>query len=273
MKKQLQCFLCGSLMLLCLAGPVSAYDYEFEAKNGEEFLQADVSTHTYDGTIPGYVQELYDFTPQTVHDSRWGATVIAPELVAGYGQGAQKPANAPGPLAGGVAASPSNSPTTGISQNSSIPVFYPENTVSQDVNHYAITPVEDVRKSDGSIGTLKIPAIGLTVTAYDGDITAAMKKGVGHIGSASAWVGNVGLSGHNRGVTLHFGKLKTLKLGDEIIYTTSLGSRSYSVTAVEKIAANDWSWLQYTTDNRITLITCVEDQPQYRLVVQAVEKS
>ena len=38
-----------------------------------------------------------------------------------------------------------------------------------------------MRNSDGSIGVLKIPEIGLTVTAYDGDTFTAMKKGVGHL--------------------------------------------------------------------------------------------
>jgi LPXTG-site transpeptidase (sortase) family protein len=102
-------------------------------------------------------------------------------------------------------------------------------------------------------------------------VTAAMKKGVGHIDSTSSWNSNRGLVGHNRGANTHFGKLKNLVVGDEITYSTVLGTRTYVVTTVKKIAANDWSYLQYTTDNRITLITCVEDQPQYRLCVQAVQ--
>ena len=70
----------------------------------------------------------------------------------------------------------------------------------------------------------------------------------------------------------HFGKLKKLKPGDEMSYTTKLGTRTYVVDSVSKISDTDWSKLQYTSDNRLTLITCVEDVGSQRLCVQAVEK-
>lgn len=47
--------------------------------------------------------------------------------------------------------------------------------------------------------------------------------------SASYWDGSVGIAGHNRGVTNHFGKIHTLKTGDQITYTTQLGTRTYEV--------------------------------------------
>ena len=37
------------------------------------------------------------------------------------------------------------------------------------------------------------------------------------------------------------------------------------------IEETDWSYLQETEDNRITLITCVANKPKNRLCVQAVE--
>ena len=269
MKKLLSLF-CGCLMLCAMSVPALSVDsYQFTSENTEEFYQTGISTVTYNGEIPGYVQNLYDFTPQPIYTSEYGATIIAPELDAGYGLGSEKPRNAPG----GNSA-PVNAPQTSNGSYTGS-VSYPNSSASTDTptTQYALTPVEDVRKSDGSIGTLKIPAIGLTVTAYDGEVTAAMKKGVGHIESTSSWLGNIGIVGHNRGVNLNFGKLKNLKAGDEITYTTSLGTRTYTVTFAGKIASNDWSYLQYTTDNRITLLTCVEDQPQYRLCVQGVEKT
>ncbi len=135
-----------------------------------------------------------------------------------------------------------------------------------------MTTIEQVRQEDGSIGTLKIPSISLNVTAYDGDTFAAMKKGIGHIASTSCWNGNIGLVGHNRGTSDYFGKLKKLKPGDEMSYTTKLGTRTYVVDSVSKISDTDWSKLQYTSDNRLTLITCVENVGTQRLCVQAVEK-
>lgn len=277
MKKGLLSLLCCCLIVGSLSVPALAVDsYNFSSENPDEFYQTGVTSVTYDGAIPGYVQEMYDFTPQTIYTSQWGATIIAPELDGSYGMDSQKPRNAPGSSASSgssaITSASTNQTNYGVGDSSGA-VLYPEVSTAPATNQYANTNVEDVRQANGSIGTLKIPAIGLTVTAYDGDVSAAMLKGVGHIDSTSAWNGNIGLSGHNRGVTYHFGKLKNLSLGDEITYTTSLGTRTYVVTAVQKIASNDWSWLRYTTDNRMTLITCVANQPAYRLVVQAVEKS
>ena len=260
--------LCCCLLLCAMTAPVLAVDnYTFASENTEEFYRGGITTITFDGEIPGYVPDIYDFTPQPVYTSEYGATVITPEAGTSYGLGSQKPGHAPG------GATPSSAPGTGSATGSGsfVAVSYPE-AQAQPAVQYALTPVEDVRKADGSIGTLKIPAIKLTVTVYDGEVTAAMKKGVGHIDSTSSWLGTIGLVGHNRGVNLNFGQLKNLKVGDEITYTTSLGTKTYTITFVGKIASNDWSYLQYTTDNRITLITCIEDQPQYRLCVQAVEK-
>lgn len=66
------------------------------------------------------------------------------------------------------------------------------------------------------------------------------------------------------------GKIHTLRTGDTISLTTPLGSRSYSVTSVSKISYTDTSMLEATSDNCITLFTCVEDQPAYRWCVRAV---
>ena len=51
-----------------------------------------------------------------------------------------------------------------------------------------------------------------------------------------------------------------------------LGTRTYEVTMVRVIADTDWSYLQGTADNRITLTTCLENQPTKRICVQAVAK-
>ena len=58
-------------------------------------------------------------------------------------------------------------------------------------------------------------------------------------------------------------------MGDKITYETRLGTRSYEVFAVSKIAVDDGTVLRDSADNILTLITCVMDQPQYRWCVQA----
>ena len=127
----------------------------------------------------------------------------------------------------------------------------------------------DLYYSAGHLGTLRIPDIGLTVKVYEGTGSAALKKGAGHFEDTSIWDGNVAVAGHNRGVNNHFGKIHTLDIGDEIEWTTKLGSRTYEVFSVAKVAVNDLSVLNSSRENIITLITCVMDQPDYRWCVQA----
>lgn len=125
--------------------------------------------------------------------------------------------------------------------------------------------------SNGSLGTLKIPSIGLTVGVYEGTGSAPLLKGAGHFEGTSIWLGNVCIAGHNRGVRNDFGKIHTLKTGDAITLTTVLGTRTYAVTSVSKVSVNDTSGLSASTDNQITLYTCVENQPAYRWCVRALE--
>ena len=135
------------------------------------------------------------------------------------------------------------------------------------VKYTAVT--KELYYSGGHLGTLKIPAIGLTVKVYQGTDSDALRKGAGHFSSTSIWDGNVAIAGHNRGVNNHFGKIHTLGIGDTIKLTTQLGTRSYEVYAVSKIGVEDTSILNDSTENIITLITCVKDQPEYRWCVQA----
>ena len=79
------------------------------------------------------------------------------------------------------------------------------------------------------------------------------------------------LAGHNRGVTNHFGKIHTLDTGNTITLTTALGTRTYTVTSVSKVDVMDNTMLEATSDNCITLFTCVMNQPSYRWCVRAVE--
>lgn len=126
--------------------------------------------------------------------------------------------------------------------------------------------------SDGSMGTLKISSIGLSVSVYDGESNASMKKGLGHFSYTSAWDGNVGLCGHNGGSSGYFEDLKDVEKGDKITYKTKYGTRTYKVTSIKKIDDDDFSdLLDDTTDNRLTLITCVRNQSTKRLCVIAKE--
>lgn len=99
-----------------------------------------------------------------------------------------------------------------------------------------------------------------------------MLEFVGHFENTSTWNGNIGLAAHNRGYPInYFAKLKELKEGDKIIYKTKFGTKTYSVKTIKTIKDIDWSYLQKTKDNRITLITCIENKPNLRLCIQGIE--
>ena len=107
----------------------------------------------------------------------------------------------------------------------------------------------------------------------EGETNASMAKGLGHYSSTSGWDGNVGICGHNRGAKYNIGSIRNLEIGDTITYSTVYGTRTYAVILVKTISDSDWSYLQATADNRITITTCPADRPSKRVCVQAVEVS
>lgn len=126
---------------------------------------------------------------------------------------------------------------------------------------------------DGSLGSLEIPEIDLTVPIYEtDDAIEAMANGVAHMKETSCWAGNVGLAGHNSGVNTYFANLYKLADGDEIKLTTALGTRTYVVTASEEISESDWSGFSRSDANIITLLTCVNHDGTKRLIVRGEEK-
>lgn len=135
----------------------------------------------------------------------------------------------------------------------------------------AYTSIEGMERADGSIGTVRIPSLGIDMKVWEGETDASMAKGLGHYSSTSAWDGNVCVCGHNRGANYVIGSIKDLEIGDSITYTTVYGTRTYSVSYVGVISYTDWSHLQATAGNRITLTTCLANQPSSRVCVQAVE--
>ena len=144
-------------------------------------------------------------------------------------------------------------------------------SVTSTSQQAAITSVDGLEREDGSIGTLEIPSLGISMKVWEGETSASMKKGLGHYSSTSAWDGNIGVCGHNRGSKYVIGSIKDLQQGDTITYTTKLGTRTYQVATVETIDNNDWSYLQATMDNRLTITTCLADHPESRICIQAVE--
>ena len=160
---------------------------------------------------------------------------------------------------------------SGIERNITNPIQQEPQIPSTSYQPSAYTSVDGMERKDGSIGTLKIPSLNINMKVWEGETNTSMAKGLGHYSSTSGWDGNIGVCGHNRGAKYTIGNIKNLKDGDTITYTTVYGTRTYEVVTVETIASSDWSYLQATSDNRITITTCLANQPSKRVCVQAVE--
>ena len=136
------------------------------------------------------------------------------------------------------------------------------------------TPPEQAALKDGGVGVPAIGSLGVSAPVYEtDDEMEAMKKGIAHYKTTSAWTGNIGLCAHNGNASYcWFHDLHKVEKGDVVTYQTALGTRTYEVTEIKEIDETDWSMLGRTEDNRITMTTCIDGKPSKRLVVQAIEK-
>lgn len=139
-----------------------------------------------------------------------------------------------------------------------------ENTIENEAIDY---------EPDNLIGTLQIPKINVDAEIMEGTSNEVLASYIGHFENTSIWDGNVALASHNRGnnVVHYFQNINQLVEGDEIIYTTKVGERRYQVFITKEISNTDWSITEETTENIITLMTCITGQPDLRYCVQARE--
>ena len=120
---------------------------------------------------------------------------------------------------------------------------------------------------------ITIPQISLEAEISEGTRKEVMDKFVGHFEETTKTSGNVGLAAHNRGYPInYFADIKKLKEGDEIIYKYFEFEKTYLVTENKIIKDTDWEPLEDTEKDKITLITCVENEPEYRRCVQATKE-
>lgn len=155
------------------------------------------------------------------------------------------------------------------------------NNINENAEHNQIVIQQEKNNSNEVkqdqqefVWRIEIPAINLNALIAEGTSKEIMDEFVGHFEETVKRNGNIGLAAHNRGYKVnYFHDLKKLKEGDEIIYKYKEFEKRYVVKTLKIISDEDWSLLENTEDNRITLITCVENEPQYRRLVQGVEEN
>ena len=281
LRTHLKSLLISSLLVTTLCVPqASALEYGFDG--ADDYLFAD----------PTSQEVIYQAEDQNVNRSKTAA-LIAPGFgtPTSYLRGSGEyltPNLAPGAMSGGLVnavgnntytdSGPGGYPAADTSINTgTYPPAGNENFTTSTIGQGSAIGYTDVTSdlyySGGHLGTLKIPSINVNVKIYQGTDSATLAKGAGHFTDTSIWTGNVCVAGHNRGTNCYFGEIHTLNIGDEITLTTKLGTRTYSVTSVQKISETDGSATGSTSDNRITLFTCVRNESAYRWCVTAVERA
>lgn len=132
---------------------------------------------------------------------------------------------------------------------------------------------ENVQTEEQSIWQIEIPKISLTANIVEGTTAEILNKNIGHFEETQKEKGNIALAAHNRGYEVnYFQDLKLLQEGDEIKYKYNQYENTYVVTKNKIIKDTDICVLENTEENMMTLITCVENEPNYRRCVQAIEK-
>lgn len=119
------------------------------------------------------------------------------------------------------------------------------------------------------LGIIKIDKINFEGLVYEGTSLSTLSKGVGHLSNSPCFNGNVCLAAHN--TSKFWAKLNTLENGDTITYTSFLGTKEYQVNNITQVEETDWTLLNDTEENYLTLVTCIKGKSNLRLVVQAVE--
>jgi len=144
------------------------------------------------------------------------------------------------------------------------------NTASE--NEIEIVTKNELALNDNLVGILEIPSLDLVAPIQEGTSEDILKVAIGHFSESSFWNGNVAFASNNRSQYVqYFENIHELKPGDTIIYKTKLGTRTYAVYESTIIEATDWSVIENTSENIVTLITCINNNPDSRLCVKAKE--
>jgi sortase A len=100
--------------------------------------------------------------------------------------------------------------------------------------------------TNGLIGRLEIPRLGLSVMLMEGDDARTLRRAVGHIPGTPlpGQPGNAALSGHR---DTFFRPLRNIRENDLILVTTLHGTYRYRVVSTQIVAPNDVAVLNAST--------------------------
>ena len=117
--------------------------------------------------------------------------------------------------------------------------------------------------SDGVMGTINIPKIGLSIPIYHGTGDEELQKGVGHLEGSSLPVGGASthtvLAGHNGLPSVKiFDNISKLEVGDYLVLQVLGEDLAYRVTGIETVLPEETDSLVIEEGkDLVTLVTCV----------------
>ena len=135
--------------------------------------------------------------------------------------------------------------------------------INQEIMKGETIVIESAEKIE--LWQIEIPKISLMNKISEGITQEIIKQSVGHFSNTSRRQGNVGLA-------LCSKDLKLLRQGDEITYKYNEFEMIYEIEKCRIIRDTECEYLEETENNMLTIITYVENQPEYRRCIQAVEK-
>ena len=125
--------------------------------------------------------------------------------------------------------------------------------INEDMMQKQQEVIPEVKKTEETeIWKIEIEKISLKADIKQGTSKEILNKYIGHFEETQLEKGNIGLAAHN--------------------YTYNKCKKIYEVIKNRIIKDTDWEYLENTEENMLTLITCVENEPNYRRCVQAIEK-
>ncbi len=123
-----------------------------------------------------------------------------------------------------------------------------------------------------AVGTIHIPAIGLSMAIVEGTGSAELRMGPGHYTGTPlpGEAGNSAIAGHRTTYLRPFYSLNALRPGDRIIVATAQGTFTYRMTSSLVVSPDDVAVVAPSSFPELTLTTC---NPRWsatqRLVVHA----
>ncbi len=119
----------------------------------------------------------------------------------------------------------------------------------------ASIPSPGTASSNGLLGRMEIPRLGISVIVAEGTAERTLQRAGGHIAGTSfpGQGGNIGIAGHRD--TL-FRPLRNIRQNDVITLTTLAGEYRYRVMSTEIVSPSDVTVLESDGHEILTLVTC-----------------